>query len=208
MTDLTLYHAVPSRSMVVHWMLEEVGEPFEIKLLSLEAEDHKTDEYLAINPMGRLPTLVHGDVIVTETAAICAYLADAFPGKNLGVALDSPDRGAYFRWLFFAPVSAEPSILWQALGEVKAENDYLPFADIESVADTLVSAVKGKEFVVGDHFTAADVMIGMTIMWGTQLMPVLPKRPELVAYWERLGQRPAWQRASAKDQATMAAKAE
>ena len=208
MTDLTLYHAVPSRSMVVHWMLEEVGEPFEIKLLSLEAEDHKTDEYLAINPMGRVPTLVHGDVIVTETAAICAYLADAFPGKNLGVELDSPDRGAYFRWLFFAPVSAEPSILWQALGEVKAENDYLPFADIESVADTLVSAVKEKEFVVGDHFTAADVMIGMTIMWGTQLMPVLPKRPEIVAYWERLGQRPAWQRASAKDQATMAAKAE
>jgi glutathione S-transferase len=204
MTDLLLYHAVPSRSMTIHWLLEELGEPYEIELLNLEAEDHQRPEYLAINPMRRVPTLVHGDVVVTETAAICAYVADAFPDANLGVPVDSPLRGSYYRWLFFAPVSAEPAILWRALGEVKTEVDYRPFAEVEDVADTLRSAVAGREFVVGDQFTVADIRIGTTIMWGTRLMPVLPAHPELVEYWERLGQRPAWQRAYAEDQALMA----
>lgn len=203
MADLLLYHAVPSRSMTVHWLLEELGEPYEIKLLSLEAEEHKTPEYLAINPMGRVPTLVHRDLVVTETAAICAYLADAFPNANLGVPFDSPLRGSYYRWLFFAPVSAEPAILWRALGDVETAADYRPFAEVEDVASTLRSAVAGKEFVVGDHFTVADIMIGATIMWGTRLMPVLPAHPELVEYWERLEQRPAWQRAFAEDRRIM-----
>lgn len=203
MADLLLYHAVPSRSMTIHWLLEELGEPYEIKLLSLEAEEHKTPEYLAINPMGRVPTLVHDDQVVTETAAICAYLADAFPDANLGVPFDSPLRGSYYRWLFFAPVSAEPAILWRALGDVKTEVDYQPFATVGEIANTLRSAVAGKEFVVGDHFTVADIMIGTTIMWGTQLMPVLPPHPELVAYWERLERRPAWRRASNEDQRIM-----
>ncbi len=205
MTDLTLYYAVPSRGMVTHWMLEEVGEPYELKLLSLEDEEHKTPEYLAINPMGRVPTLTHGDVVVTETAAICAYLADAFPEKNLNVPVDSPDRGAYYRWLFYSVASAEPSVLWKA-GEAKAANDYVPYGDVEEVANTLASAVKDREFIVGDHFTAADVMIGTTIMWGTQLMPVLPALPELTEYWGRLEQREAWQKTSAHDFAILAEK--
>lgn len=205
MADLTLYYAVPSRGMVTHWMLEEVGEPYELKLLSLEDEEHKTPEYLAINPMGRVPALVHGDVVVTETAAICAYLADAFPDKQLNVPVDSPERGPYYRWLFFAPASAEPSILWKA-GEAEAANDYLPFADVESVANTLAQAVKDREFIVGDHFTAADVMVGSTIMWGTRLMPMLPALSEITEYWERLEQREAWQKSSSHDFAILAAK--
>lgn len=206
MADLLLYHAVPSRSMTIRWLLEELGEPYDIELLDLDRQDHKTPDYLAINPMGRVPTLVHGDLVITETAAICAWVADAFPQANLGVPVDSPLRGSYYRWLFFAPVSAEPAILWRTLGDIETEVDYQPFAGVEDVAGTLRTAVAGKEFVVGDHFTVADIMIGATIMWGTRMMPMLPAHPELVEYWERLEQRPAWQRASAADQELMARK--
>lgn len=203
MSNLVLYYAVPSRGMTVHWMLEEIGEPYETRLLSLEKDEHKTPDFLAINPMGRVPVLVHGDVIVTETAAICAYLAESFPDAGLNVPLDSPDRGAYLRWLFFAPVSAEPSILWESLGKITTERDYKPFADIADVAKTLAAAVKNKEFIVDGHFTAADVMIGSTIMWGTQLMPVLPQLTELTEYWGRLEQRKAWRRSFGEDKALM-----
>ena len=204
MSDLTLYYAVPSRGMGVHWMLEEIGEPYEKVVLSLDREEHKTPEFLAINPMGRVPVLTHGEVVVTETAAIVMYLAEAFPSANLGTGVDSLDRGSFLRWMFFAPVSAEPSIMWESLGKVTAESDYLPFADVETVATTMAEAVREKAFVVGDRFSAADVMLGTTIMWGTKLMPVLPMLPELLEYWERLEQRPAWQRSFGEDQKLMA----
>ena len=206
MSELTLYYAVPSRGMVVHWMLEETGQPYVRKLLDLEAEEHKTPEYLALNPMGKVPTLCHGDTVVTETAAICTYLAEAFPEAGLAIPADSPFRGDYLRWMFFAPVTAEPAVLWKALGKVVTDVDYKPFAEVEEVASTLQSVLHGREFIVGDHFTAADVMIGSTIMWGLRLMPVMPALPELVAYWEKLEQRPAYQRANEVDQKIMSAK--
>lgn len=203
MSGLVLYHAVPSRSIVAHWMLEEIGEPYEIRLMSLEAEDHKRPEYLAVNPMGKVPALKHGEIVVTETAAICAYLAEAFPDAGLNVPPGSPDRAAYLRWLFFAPVTAEPAVLWQTL-ELPADLEYRPFAELEDVARVLADALRGREFIVGDHFSAADVMIGSTIMWGTQLMPVMPPLPELTDYWGRLSARPAWQRSFGEDQKLMA----
>jgi glutathione S-transferase len=206
MTDLVLYHAVPSRSMVVRWMLEELGVPYEIELLQLETEDHKREEYLAVNPMGKVPALRHGKTVVTETAAICAYLAEVFPDAGLDVPVGSPLRGDYLRWLFFSPVTVEPAVLWKTLGSVVTDVDYQPFAELDTVARTLQSAVRDREFIVGEHFTAADVMIGSSIMWGLQLMPVMPAHPELVAYWGRLEQRPGWQRASSADQKIMAAK--
>lgn len=204
MSDLLLYHAVPSRSMIVHWMLEEVGEPYEVKLLDLPSEEHKSPEYLAINPMGKVPALVHEGRMVTESAAICTYLADAFPAAELSVPLTSPMRGEYLRWLFFATVTAEPAIIWRAMGDALPEMAYQPFADVDAVAATLAAAIGDREFIVGNRFTTADVLIGSTIMWGLRLMPVLPALPELVAYWERLEQRPAWQRAQAADTKLMA----
>ncbi len=194
MTDLLLYHAIPSRGTIVRWMLEEVGEPYEIKILNMEAGEHKQSEYLNVNPMGRVPALRHGDKVVTETAAICTYLADAFPGANLSVPVDSPLRADYYRWLFFGPVSAETALMWAALGDVKTDIDYKPFATVEDVAETLRGAVSGKDFIVGDHFTTADLIIGGTIFWGLELVPVLPKLPELVDYWSKIAERPAWKR--------------
>ena len=206
MSDLLLYHAVPSRSITVHWMLEELGVPYEIKRISIEAGDHKQPDYLAVNPMGRVPALKHGDRVVTETAAICAYLAETFPEAGMDVPAGAPGRDQYLRWLFFAPVTAEPSVLWEAL-PLPDDLDYKPFAPVQDVAQTLAGAVRNREFIVGDRMTTVDVLIGSSIMWGTQLMPVLPPLPELTEYWTRLEQRPAWQRAFGEDQKIMAAKA-
>ncbi len=200
MTDLTLYHAIPSRGFVTRWMLEELGEPYEIKLLNFDKDEQKRQDYLAVNPMGRVPALRHGDKIITESAAICTYLADAFPKANLSVPIDSPLRADYLRWLFFGPVSAEPTILWSMLGHVKTEVDYRPFADMDDVVRTLSGAVAGRSFIVGHRFTAADVVLGSTIWWGMRLLGVLPETPELVAYWEPMEARPARQRAVAGDE--------
>ena len=203
MTDLVHYYAVPSRGMVTHWMLEELGVPYENRRLDIGRQENRTPEFLAINPLGRVPALVHGDVVVTETAAIVTYLAAVFPEAGLGVTADSPDYGAYLRWLFFAPVTVESTILWETIDPPPAEGAYRPVATVDEVAATLAEAVRGKRYIVGDRFTAADVMIGTTIMWGTRLMPLLPPLPELLAYWEGLEQREAWQRAFGEDQALM-----
>ncbi len=110
MAQLTLYHASPSRSSIVLWMLEEVGQPYDIKLIKLSAGDNLKPEYLAINPMGKVPALKHGDVVVTEVAAICAYLADEFPDKKLNIPVGTPKRGEYFKWLFLGPSVIQPAM--------------------------------------------------------------------------------------------------
>lgn len=201
MSELVLYHAVPSRSMTVHWMLEESGAPYRLEVLDLDAQEHLAETYREVNPMARVPALRHGSAVITETAAICAYLAEAFPSAGLDVPPGSPLRGEYLRWLFFGPASAEPAILWRALE--LGETPYQPFADVETVAATLREALRDREFIVGDDFSAADVVIGSAVMWGTSLMPVLPRHPELLSYWERLEQRPAWRRAHEADQALL-----
>ena len=207
MSDLTLYHAVPSRGFIARWMLEEVGEPFDIVLLDFAKDEQKASDYLKINPMGRVPALVHGDLVVTETAAICAYMAEAFPKADLSVPVGSAARADYLRWMFFGPVSAEPSVLWEVLGEVTTEVDYRPFAAIDDVTETLCGAVKGRKYIAGEKFSAADVVLGSTIWWGLDLMGVMPKRPELENYLRPLQERPAWQRAAAGDEADRSAKA-
>ena len=201
MSDLTLYHAVPSRGFIARWMLEEVGAPYGIVLLDFSKDEQKKPDYLKINPMGRVPALVHGDIVVTETAAICAYLAESFPEANLSVPLGSPARADYLRWMFYGPVSAEPSVLCEVLGEVTTEVDYRPFAALDDVTETLCGAVRGRQFIAGDAFSAADVILASTIWWGLDLMGMLPKRPELEAYLRPLQERPAWQRAAAGDEA-------
>src|SRR4249920_1038345 len=100
MPQLTLYHAAPSRSSVVHWMLEELGEPYDTRILNLKVGDHRKPEYLAINPMGKVPAVKHGDTVITEVSAICTYLADEFPKAKLNVPIGTPARGTYLKWLF------------------------------------------------------------------------------------------------------------
>jgi glutathione S-transferase len=138
--------------------------------------------------------LTLGSQHIPESVAICIYLAEAFPKAELDVPADHAERGRYLQWILFGPATMEPAIIWKAAGNPDAE--YQPFASVDDVASTLAGALCGRQFLVGDRFSAADVIIGAGVMWGTRLMPVLPALPELEAYWQSLEVRPAWQRTS------------
>ncbi|HEY8564131.1 MAG TPA: glutathione S-transferase family protein [Beijerinckiaceae bacterium] len=204
MSQLTLYHATPSRSSVTLWMLEELGQPYDIKILDLQKGEQLRPDYRAINPMGKVPAIVHDGVAITESAAICAYLADAFPEAGLGVPVGSPERGPYLKWLFFGPGCVEPAVTDRAFPrKEEARPGALGYRDFETVMGVLADAVRDKAFLVGGRFTAADVVIGSNLRWG-MMFGLVPKRPEFEAYVAGLDARPAFQRARAKDQELMA----
>jgi glutathione S-transferase len=198
---LTLYHAVPSRSSIARWMLEEVGEAYEVRLLDLQAGDSRRPDYLAVNPMGKVPAIDHDGVIITEAAAICAYLADAFPKAGLSVPIGDKRRGPYLKWLFFGPGCVEPAVTDRAFPRKdEARRSTLGYGDYDTVMDVLAKAVAGGPYILGDQFTAADVIIGANLRWG-MMFKLIPERPEFVAYVRRLSERPAVKRADAKDAA-------
>jgi glutathione S-transferase len=205
MAKLTLYHAAPSRSSIVRWMLEEIGEPYEIQLLSLSKGENRAPDYLAVNPMGKVPALRHGDAVITEAAAICAYLADEFPRAKLSVPIGDSRRGPYLKWLFFGPSCIEPAMMDRAFPrKEEARRAALGYGDFDTVIKVLTDAVARGPYILGGEFTAADVVIGSTLRFG-MLFKLLPEQPEFTAYTGRLAQRPALQRAEAKDKELAAA---
>ena len=200
MANLTLYHASPSRSSIARWMLEEIGEPYDLHVLSLSKGEQRAPDYLAVNPMGKVPALKHGDTVITEAAAICTYLADEFPQARLNVPVGDPRRGTYLRWLFFAPSCIEPAITDRAFPrKEEPRRGMLGYGDFDTVMAVVAAAVEPGPYLMGEQFTAADVVLGSTLRWG-MMFGVLPKRPEFVAYVGRLEQRPALKRAIALDQ--------
>ena len=199
MADLTLYHASPSRSSVVLWMLEELGQPYDLKLLSLKQGDNLKPDYLAINPMGKVPALKHGDTIITELAAICTYLADEFPQAKLNVPIGRPRRGVYLKWLFFNPGCLEPAVIDRAAPRKEpARRAMLGYGDFDTTMNVLAKAVEKGPWLMGEQFTAADVVIGANIRWG-MIFKMIPERKEFTDYAARIAARPAAQRAQAKD---------
>jgi glutathione S-transferase len=205
MADLTLYHAVPSRSSIVRWMLEEIGQPYDVEVLDLKKGEHRQPQYLAINPMGKVPALRHGDTIVTEAAAICCYLADAFPQAGLAIPIGDPRRGPYLKWLFFGPTCIEPAMIDKAFPRPEsAPRSALGYGEYDLVMNVLADALKSGPYLLGAPFTAADVVIGSTLRWGMRFK-MIPERPEFVAYVARLGERPALKVATDKDAALMTA---
>src|SRR5262245_7372274 len=205
MAKLTLYHIAPSRSSIVHWMLEEVGEPYDVHLLSMKRGENRAPEYLAVNPMGKVPALRHGDVVITEAAAICTYLADEFPRAGLNVPVGDPRRGTYLKWLFFGPSCIEPAIMDHAYPRKEAApRPALGYGDYDTMVDVVAKAVAKGPYILGEKFTAADVVIGSGLRYGT-MFKLLPERREFTAYLERLSKRPALQRAEAKDKELAAA---
>ena len=205
MAKLTLYHAAPSRSSIIRWMLEEIGEPYEVQLLSLSKGDNRAPDYLAVNPMGKVPALRHGDAVITEAAAICAYLADEFPRAKLNVPLGDARRGPYLKWLFFGPSCIEPAMMDRAFPrKEEARRAALGYGDFDTVINVVADAVARGPYILGEQFTAADVVIGSTLRFG-MLFKLLPERPEFTAYTGRLAQRPALQRAETKDKELAAA---
>jgi glutathione S-transferase len=202
MTDtLTFYTNPMSRGRIVRWMLEEVGEPYETVLLDYET-GLKAPDYLAVNPMGKIPALRHGDTVVTEGAAICAYLADAFPAAGLAPPSGSHERGPYYRWLFFAAGPVESVAIGKALGLLAPPDKkrMAGYGSYEDVMNTLEQAVSGGPYLCGERFTAADVYVGAQIGWGMQF-GTIEKRPAFEAYFARLADRPAAIRAREIDNA-------
>jgi glutathione S-transferase len=207
MATLTLFHAAPSRSSIARWMLEEVGEPYELHVFNLKNGDHRKPAYLAVNPMGKVPALKHGDTVITEAAAICCYLADAFPQAGLSVPIGDPRRGTYLKWLFFGPSCVEPAVTDKAFKRAEAPpRGTLGYGDYDTVMSVLADGVRAGPYLLGEHFTAADVVIGSGLRWG-MAFKLIPERPEFVAYTARLAARPALKRAQAKDAELTAAPA-
>ena len=204
MTDLTFYTNPMSRGRIVRWMLEEVGEPYETIVLDY-GTTMKGDDFLAVNPMGKVPTIRHGDVVVTEAAAICAYLADAFPGANLAPPHGHRKRGPYYRWLLFAAGPVEAAVTNKAL-EVSVppeKSAFVGYGSFDAAIDALELALKPGPYICGEQFTAADVYVGSQIGWG-MMFGTIPKRPSFEDYFGRLSQRPAARRAREIDDALIA----
>ncbi|WP_295555357.1 glutathione S-transferase family protein [uncultured Hyphomicrobium sp.] len=199
---LKLYHNPQSRSTVVHTMLHELGEPFEIVPIDLKAGQQRTAEFLKINPMGKIPVLQDGDVIVTENPAILTYLADKYPKAGLAPAVDAPERGTYLRWMFFYGSCFEPACTDMFMKR-ESPATTVGWGKPDTVLDAVSAALKPGPWLLGERFSAADVMFasGIGYMLGFK---VIPERPEYVAYVERLKARPAHKAAVAADQARMA----
>ena len=200
--DLVFYTNPMSRGRMVRWMLEEVGQPYGVEVVEY-GEPMKSDAYRAVNPMGKVPAIRHGEVVVTECAAICAYLADAFP--DAGLAPPPAERGPYYRWLFFAAGPLEAATTNRMLGfETKAEQQQMAgYGTLETVIDALETAVAGSGHVAGERFSAADVYVGSHVGWGMDMMKTIDKRPAFVDYWERVSSREARRRAEALDDALL-----
>ena len=203
MTDELVFYTNPmSRGRIVRWMLEEVGQPYRTEILDF-ATTMKSPAYLALNPMGKVPAIKHGDAVVTEAAAILAYLADAFPEARLAPPSGSRLRGPYYRWLFFGAGPIESAAMVKAFGfSVPPERKGMAgFGSMEAVLDTLEKAVS-HSYLVGDSFTAADLYIASHLGWGMQF-GTLEKRPAFERYVGRFLNRPAAVRAREIDDALM-----
>ena len=199
--ELTLYTHPMSRGRVARWMLEEIGQPYRAEMLDF-GTTMKAPAYLAVNPMGKVPALRHGEVVVTETAAICAYLADAFPQAGLAPAPGDRLRGAYYRWLFFAAGPLEAAATNKALGFVLPEGreGMAGYGSFAAVMDAVDAALARGDYLVGDGFTAADLYLGSHLGWG-MMFGTVEKRPAFERYVGRINARRAAKRANEIDDA-------
>lgn len=200
---MKLYFARRTRATRPRWLLEELGVPYEKINLDLAAGEHKKPEYLAIHPLGAVPALVDGDVTMFESIAICMYIADKYLERGMAPAHGTPERAAYYQWMLFAATTLEP-----AISKYGAHTSYYPAeqrradevtaaqASLDTAAAPLAKAIARTGFVVGDHFTAADVIIGALLLWAGS-MKMLAAHPELEAYAQRMRARPAWGRSQA-----------
>jgi glutathione S-transferase len=198
---LKLYHSAQSRSVRPRWLLEEIGAPYELVRVDLAKQENKTPEYKQIHPHGVVPALVDGDLTLMESGAICAYLADKFPAARLAPAVGTPERARYYQWMFYTIGTLEPPLIQVFLNTVNLPEPQRSAAaaaegraKFSEIAAVIASNLRDKSFLLGDQFSAADVMLGSTIVWA-QLLGLLNDWPVLTDYATRLSARPAFQRA-------------
>jgi|WetSurMetagenome_2_1015567.scaffolds.fasta_scaffold89493_4 glutathione S-transferase len=194
---LKLFHSPMSRSSRIIWLLEELGQPYEIQYVTIRRGDGSGGpDPNNPNPQGKVPALLHDGRLVTESAAICLYLTDAIPGAGLGPGADDPRRADYLTWLFYYAAEVEPAMIAKFTGRV--DGDERERRSYDQMVQRFESALSGSPYMLGDRFSAADVLYGSAVQWGTGMLPELPA---FKAYQERLSTRPALQRAQAKDAA-------
>lgn len=195
MSDTVVLYSHPmSRGRIAHWLLEEIGEPYEYKLVDIEKGEQKTPAYLAVNPMGKVPAIVHRGVVVTEAAAICVYLADAFPQARLAPPLDDPKRGTYLRWFFFGAGCFEPAVVDKMFARPAVERtSAIGYGSYEAMLAVLETALSPGPYILGETFSAVDVYVGSQIQWALMVKAIEP-RPLFSQYVERCAARPAMQR--------------
>lgn len=194
---LKLYHHPFSRAAGLVWTLEEIGEPYELAFVDIQKGAQKSPEFLALNPMGKVPVLVDGDAVVTESAAISLYLADRYASGRLAPRLDDPRRGAYFRWTLFAPSVIEPGTMAKA-GGWEYRSGQAGWGDYDAILAAIELALRTGPFLLGDMFSIADVVFGGTLRFMTRF-GAMTASPAIAAYIARLDARPALQRADARN---------
>lgn len=199
MSKIIFYHNPRSRAVMVHWMLEECGADYEIRHIDFDKGDNKQPDFLAINPMGKLPTILVDETPITETPAIIAWLADAYPAANLAPPVGTTERGTWYRWLFFGGSCIEPALLDQMLKRPAPENSgALGWGSYETVFAALEKAIDPGPWLLGDAFSAADLYIAAELYWARSFgAPGLKENPRFTDYIERAAARPAFQRAFA-----------
>ena len=196
--NLTFFHAPNSRSGATRILLEELGAPYDLHVLNLKKNEQRAPGYLAVNPMGKVPAIVHDDALVTEQPAIFIYLADLFPEAGLAPALGDPLRGPYLRWLAFYGSSFEPAINDVAMKREPAPPMMCPYGDFDTMLATLTRQLRAGPYLLGERFSAADVLWGTALGWIT-MFKLVPELPEIMAYIDRVSSRPAARRAAAAD---------
>jgi glutathione S-transferase len=198
---IVLHHHPFSRASSVIWMLEEVGAPYELRFVDIMKGQQKSPELVALNPMGKLPTLVDGDTVVTEVAAIALYLGDRYSYGKLAPTVDDPARGPYFRWSCFAPSVIEPGVLAK-MNDWKFKDSQAGWGNYEAMTRAMHSAIEGRDFILGDRFSMADCVFGGTVRYMLRFKMV-EATPTLAAYAERIAARPASVRSDERNLAVM-----
>lgn len=201
---LTLFHAPNTRSSGTRVLLEELGVPYGLHVLNMQAGEQRQPGFLAVNPMGKVPALLHGDLLVTEQVAIMLYLADQFPATGLAPPIGDPARGPYLRWMAFYAGCFEPALVDRAMKREAGPVAMSPYGDFDAVIATLNAQLRGGPFMLGNAFSAADVLWGSGLGW-TTMFGLVPKTPEIAGYLGRITGRPAWQRVREADAALAAA---
>jgi glutathione S-transferase len=191
---MKLYWCPRSRSFTALWLMEETGKPYERVLTDITTGAQRTAEYLAINPMGKVPALQDGDATMAEAAAICAYVAERYPDARLAPPLGDPARAKYLYWLFYGPGCIEPAIV-QLATKIEMNPVAAGWGDAQRVIDVLDGALQKGPWLLGENFTAADIVIGSGLNFGVRLFKMIPSRPSFDAYIARCMERPAFQRA-------------
>ncbi len=195
---IILFHAPQSRSTGALILLEELGAPYELRVLNMKAGENRQPAYLAVNPMGKVPAILHGDVLVTEQIAVAIYLADLFPAAGLAPGLDDPRRGPYLRWMAFYAGSFEPAAIDKALKREPGPQAMSPYGSFDAVLATVTAQLRAEPYMLGEDFCAADVLWGCALQWMT-IFGIVPESPEVKAYVERTATRPAALRARERD---------